>query len=190
MNRALIKLAYKQVIDSSSAGDFEKNVFNASYNEFLLKSQAYNLEGKLKTFSELKFNDGRANSLHYKLSFATGKFIDGLNNKMPYLKDNEGNSILFDVPKFELIESHIANKAMHKIAINYCTGILTLLDIIGEYMILATGDVSDSETVKSFTLKMQPELSVVFYRELINQSMATVSGRNTLLTYNIKGNAL
>ena len=51
MGRALIKLIYKQVIDASSTGDFERNVFNATYHEFKLKSQAYNMEGKFKTFT-------------------------------------------------------------------------------------------------------------------------------------------
>ncbi|WP_183575569.1 hypothetical protein HDF18_16810 [Mucilaginibacter sp. X5P1] len=190
MNKALIKLAYKQVIGSSSTGDFEKNVFNASYQEFLFKSQAYNMEGKFKTFSELKANDGRANSLHYKLSFAVGNFINRLNNRIPVLADNADNSLVFEVPKFELIESDITDKTKHQVAINYCTGILTLLDVIGEYMILAIGDVADSETFESFTLKMQPGLSVVFYHELINQQMGEITGHDTLLKYNIKGNAL
>jgi hypothetical protein len=190
MNRALIKLAYKQVIDSSSTGDFEKNVFNASYQEFLLKSQAYNPGGKLKTFSELKLSDGRANSLHYKLSFAVGHFINTLNNKIPVLTDNAGNSLLFDVPRFELIASDITDKTAHKVAIHYCTSILTLLDIVGEYMILAIGDSADSETIESFTLKMQPDLSVIFYKELVTQHMADINGHDTLLMYNIKGNAL
>jgi hypothetical protein len=190
MNKALIKLAYKQVIDSSSTGDFERNVFNATYQEFLLKSQAYNLERKFKTFSELKANDGRANSLHYKLSFAIGNFINRLNNKIPVLTDNAGNSLAFDVPKFELMESDITDKSKHQVAINYCTGTLTLLDIIGEYMILAIGDVANDDNAESFTLKMQPGLSVIFYKELINQHMAEINGHDTLLMYNIKGNAL
>jgi hypothetical protein len=190
MNKALIKLAYKQVIDGSSTGDFERNVFNATYQEFLLKSQAYNLERKFKTFSELKANDGRANSLHYKLSFAIGNFINRLNNKIPVLTDNDGNNLAFDVPKFELIESDITDKTKHHVAINYCTDTLTLLDVIGEYMVLAIGDVANDDTADSFTLKMQPGLSVVFYKELINQQIAEINGHDTLLMYNIKGNAL
>ena len=66
MKSALIKLAFKQVIDSTPVTIFEKNVLNNSYNEFLLKSQAYNPEGRFKTFTEMADADGRANSLHYK----------------------------------------------------------------------------------------------------------------------------
>ena len=69
MSKATIKLAYRQVIDASSKSSFEKNVFNASYSEFLIKSQAYNLERKYKTFSEMKAALERTNSLHYNSGF-------------------------------------------------------------------------------------------------------------------------
>jgi hypothetical protein len=118
MTKAIIKLTYKQVIDASSTGDFEKNVLFASYQEFLLKSQAYNPGNKLKTFSEMKNNDGRANSLHYKLSFVIGYFIETMKNKIPVVTDTLGNSITFEVPKFELIESDVTTMAAHKVAIN------------------------------------------------------------------------
>ena len=87
MSKATIKLAYRQVIDASSKSSFEKNVFNASYSEFLIKSQAYNLERKYKTFSEMKAADGLANSLHYKSGFVIVHFVNGLNNKISGLCD-------------------------------------------------------------------------------------------------------
>jgi len=169
MGRTLIKLVYKQVIDASSTGTFERNVFQATYDEFRLKSQTYNMEGKFKTFTELKANDGRANSLHYKISFAAAYFIEGLNNRMPELVDNLGNAIVFDVAKFELIQSDLTDKGAHKLSINYCTDILTLCDIVGEYLILAKGDVGLSESVETFVLKLQPNLSISEFH-IIDQS--------------------
>ena len=74
MYKAKIKLVYKQLIDETTVSSFEKAIFQTSYQEFLLKSEAYNPDRKLKTFSKIKANDGRANSLHYKLSFAVGHF--------------------------------------------------------------------------------------------------------------------
>lgn len=164
MAKALIKLAYKQVIDAASAGEFERNVFRASFQEFLLKSQAYNQNARFKTFSELKANDGRANSLHYKLSFAVLNFIAALNNKIPALKDNAGNNPAFEEPQFELIESDITDRAAHRVAIHYSTGLLTLLDTVEDYLILAPGDVSGDEAAETFTLKMQAGLSVIYYK--------------------------
>ncbi len=190
MAKALIKFAYRQVIDINSTGGFEKSVFNATYQEFLLKSQAYNIDNRFDTFSELKQNDGRANSLHYKLSFSALHLLHSLDNKIPDLKDNAGKCILFEAPKFELIESSLTDRSVHKLAINYCTGLFTLMGIAGEYLVLAEGDVSDKEMADTFTLKMQPELSVFFYKELVIAEDAYVNRHDTLMMYNIKGNMI
>src|ERR1700754_3800829 len=107
MYKAKIKLVYRQVIDEASESGFEKAIWQASYQEFLLKSQTYNAEGKFKTFSKMKANDGRANSLHYKLSFAVLHYIGQLENKMPLIRDNIGGKVAFGEARFELIESHI-----------------------------------------------------------------------------------
>jgi hypothetical protein len=165
MMKAKIKLVYRQVIDESSESGFEKAIFMASYQEFLLKSQAYNTEGKFKTFTSMKMNDGRANSLHYKLSFAVSHFIAQLNNKTPWVKDNMGNKLSFDTARFELIESHIEDMSLHKIAINYETSILSLIELFGEYMLLAQGNLPENEPIDTFVLRMQPNLSIVSYQE-------------------------
>src|SRR4051794_8886205 len=105
MSKALIKIAYRQVMDASTQNNFEKNVLQFSYEEFKMKLQVYNPEGKFRTFSELKANDGRANSLHYKSGFAVIGFIDTLNKQIPYLTDTMGQTVLFNSYKFEVIES-------------------------------------------------------------------------------------
>ena len=166
MNKAKVRLVYRQVIDASSKSGFEKAIFQASYREFLLKSQAYNRDGKLKTFSSIKANDGRANSLHYKLGFSVGHFIAQLNNKMPVIKDNIGNKISFEAANFELIESHIDDISLHKIAVNYETGALTLVELMGEYMLLAPDNLPNSEPLETFVLRMQPDLSIITYEEI------------------------
>ncbi|GGH17338.1 hypothetical protein [Mucilaginibacter phyllosphaerae] len=172
MAQATIKLTYKQVIDAASTTDFGKNVRLASYQEFLLKSQAYNPGGKLNTFSEMKNYDGRANSLHYKLSFAIGYYIEMLKNRIPVITDTLGNNISFEVPKFELIESDVNNIATHTVAINYITGSLTLLNTIGDYMILTTGDGEET-----FTVKLQDGLAISSYQE---QPKLELAGQSVL----------
>jgi len=172
MAKALIKMVYRQTIDFASHGNFERNVFHASYEEFLLKSQAYNLKGKFSTFEELKSNDGRANSLHNKLSFAVGHFIRQLNNQIPGLKDTLGYSLPFDVAEFKLLASSIADKSVHKVALDYNTGIFTLHEIMGEYLLLSNGEKatnSSDEPVETFSLNMQPGLSITSYQQLTDK---------------------
>lgn len=170
MCKAKIRLIYRQVIDESSQSGFEKAIFHASYQEFLLKSQAYNPEAKLKTFSKMKANDGRANSLHYKLSFAVLHFIAQLNNKIPLLKDNLGNKVSFETARFELTESHIDDISLHKVAINYEVAVLNLVELFGEYMLLSHNDRIDGEPLETFVLRMQPDLSISSYQEVVQPS--------------------
>jgi hypothetical protein len=174
MCKAKIKLVYRQVIDESSQSGFEKAIFHASYQEFLLKSQAYNPEAKFKTFSKMKANDGRANSLHYKLGFAVTHFIVQLNNRIPLLKDNLGNKMSFEIARFELIESHIDDISLHKIAINYEVAILNLVELFGEYMLLSRNEAAEGEPVETFVLRMQPDLSITSYQQVETRCIASL----------------
>lgn len=165
MPKAIVKLTYRHIIDSSASTAFEKSVLSSSYQEFLLKSQVYNPESRFKTFSEMKRNDGRANSLHYKLSFSVGHFIESLQKKIPVLTDALGKSIDFETPQLELIESDITDIATHQLAIHYTTGELNLLDIVGEYLILSAEDGGNT-----FTIKMQDNLAISYYREVVKSA--------------------
>lgn len=166
MQKALIKLIYRHIIDAASVTDLEKQIFEATYNEFLLKSQAYNQQSQFKTFSEMKNADGRANSLHYKTSFAVIHFINAFNNKIPFLFDTLEKNIVFDSFHFELIESHVIDKTRHRVAINFITADLTLNAMLGNYFLLSEGNRLNEpagKTVETFMLKMQTGLSVMSY---------------------------
>jgi len=179
MAKAFIKLAYRQIIDANSTGNFEKKVFHDSYAEFLLKSQSYNPGNKFSRFSEIVAADGRANSLHYKCSFAVLHHIEALRNKIPQLLDTAGRmNIPFEVPEFKLVESAINDKSLHKVAVIYITGVFTLLYSFGEYLLLATADQSRSINnpgVETFIIKMQEGLSIVNYREIVLEQPVTFS---------------
>lgn len=166
MAKAIIQLAYRQIINANSISSFEKAVWTASYNEFLLKSQAYNQEGKFTTFSQLKANDGRANSLHYKSGFAVVGFVAALKNTMPNVVNTFGKSILFDIHEFEVIESDITNLQLHEVAIIYYSKPLILLEMIGEQLLVAYKDVatSDTNTLTTFMIAMQLHLSITSYQ--------------------------
>jgi hypothetical protein len=116
--------------------EFEKLVFNDSYEEFLIQIQAYNPGSKFKTIQEVTAANPKANSL--------------------------------PANKFEIVESDITNKSSHKIAITYITGALALVEIIGEYMLLAVIDQfknEPDELKETFLLKMQDGLSITSYFE-------------------------
>lgn len=173
MAKALIRLAYRQIIDASAKGIFEQKIFHDSYTEFLLKSQAYNPEKKFTTFSEMVSNDGRANSLHYKLSFAVLHHIETLNKSIPGLQDEAGRvNLQFTIPEFKLLESSTSDKSKHKVAVIYTTGDLTLIDNFGEWLLLSAADLSGdtgNETTETFVVRMQAGLSICSYKETWNK---------------------
>src|SRR6185503_2458067 len=105
MKKALITISFTQLIDASKQGWFEKGVINSSYEEFLLKSQVYNREKKFKTFLEMKADDGKANSLHYKCGFPIIPYVDLLKNEIPGLKDNTQRPIKFKTYQFQITDS-------------------------------------------------------------------------------------
>ncbi len=166
MAKALIKIAYQQTMDALSLNnDFEKACFHSSYEEFLMKSQAYNLDGKSDSFTELKANDGRAHSLHYKTGFAVSGYIGLLNKQIPTLRNSLGEPVLFDTYRFELIESSITDRSKHKFAIHFITGTLTLIDSFGSSLLLAYNDQSAGGLIEgTFILELKEGLGIISYQ--------------------------
>ena len=164
MAKAIIRLAYKQVIDSNSQTVFEKDVFNDTYSEFLMQSQVYNKEKKFTTIEQMIHDNPKANSLHYKVGFAIGLYVKELNNQIPGLKDSlDILNIPFENYKLHIIASDITNKEAHKVAIIYLTDTFTLFDTIGENLVVSKGDfitVPESGQAETFIIKMQPSLSI------------------------------
>ncbi len=136
MNKALIKIAYKQIIDASSQTSFEKNVYNASYKEFLLKSQAYNpdLNNQIPNLQD---------TLGQNIRFETYKFEvieSDITNKSAHKV-----AIIYFTDTLTLFE---------------IIGDYMLLGV-GDNL----NNVSD-EPVETFLLKMQLNLSIVNYQLL------------------------
>ena len=173
MNQAIITTSYRHVIDASSDSQFDKAIFSASYEEFLLKSQAYNPDYKFRTFTQMKRNDGRANSLHYKCSFAVAGHINALNNLVPALQNENGEFLRFETFKFEVIDTSIDDKSLHKIAIHFISFPMLMLDLLHDKLLLcyvkekATFSfLSTDRFEETFLLELKPGLSITSYQLL------------------------
>jgi hypothetical protein len=168
MSKPLIKLAYRQIIDATSTGIFEENVFNDSYSEFVMQSQVYNGDDTCTTWQELLQHNPKAASLHYKVGFAIGLYVGELNNRIPKLEDMRGRcNIPFARYEFEILDSNIRQPAAHRVAIHYITDPLILVFLAGDHLILSNNNNKPATPphnwMDTFTLKMQPGLSVVDY---------------------------
>jgi hypothetical protein len=153
-----IKVACRQLIDSKSTSDFEKKLFNDSFNEFYLQSQAYSEGGRLKTFQDLIEHNPKAHSLHYKVGFSVGRYVEELKNVIPGLQDSIGKPLAFENHEFQLLASDISNKNFHKIAIIYTSPWLDLLAIAGNYLIVGK---SRGDSISTLTIQLRENISIV-----------------------------
>jgi hypothetical protein len=88
------------------------------------------------------------------------------------VRDNLGDKVTFDTARFELIESHVDDITLHKIAINYETEVLTMVELMGEYLLLSAGNVDGAEPAATFMVRMQPNLAVSSYQEIEQPQVA------------------
>lgn len=163
MDKALVKLSYRHIIDINARTKFEQEVFHESYNEFLMQVQAYNKEQQFTTWEQVRSANPKSGSLHYKVGFSIGLFVKDLQQQIPGLVDNLGNPVLFAGHQFEILTSDITSRSAHRVAIVYTTDTLTLLGTVGEYFLLAAGDQLTNiptQAVQTFMLKLQPSLSI------------------------------
>lgn len=170
MQQANITLAFKQQINHTSTGAFERMIFEDTYTEFQMQAQAYNQENRCRTFTELKTHAPKSHSLNYKVGFAIGLYIQQLNQLIPGLKDTFGQvPIPFETHLFELEESDIADRTAHRVAITYQTPPLTLYAIIGDRLLLSLNNQQENNgAIPTFLLQLQPELSITSYAAVVN----------------------
>lgn len=182
MPTALIKLAYQQIIDASSSTPFEQQVFHATYQEFRIQQQSFSKGLDLFTWSAIRERFPKSNpTLPYKVSFAIAGLLQSLDKKIPGPEDSSGTrSLCFISHQFELIASDTKDRSAHKVALTYRTGEYTLLYTVGNFLLLAAGDVREEmkgKPVPTFLLRIEPGLSISTYYE------GSLSGEGTVTIF-------
>jgi hypothetical protein len=159
MPKPIIKLAFRQFIDTNSTTPFEQKVFHATYTEFLIQRQSFSKGKDLYTWEAIRNTFPKSDpALPFKVSFAISGTINTLNHRIPGLNDALGNcSIPFSLYRFGLITSDAKDPSTHQISITYYTDAFTLLETIGDQLLLA------QIPPHTLQLKMQPGLSIVSY---------------------------
>lgn len=167
MAKAQIKLAFRIVITKDSQSRWEKFVWDSTYQEYLMQLQLYNdAENPSLTFKQLLSKNEKAEKLHFLVSMAAHPYLlqwKGLVYPMP---DTLGNNYLpFQNYRLDIIDSNIKDKNAHEIGITFYSPLLTLIDILdGHYLVSINGNIEDG--VETMMFKMQPRLSVVYYKLL------------------------
>jgi hypothetical protein len=167
MAKAQIKLAFRIVITKDSQSRWEKFVWDSTYQEFLMQSQLYNdAENSVLTFKQLLSKNEKAEKLHFLVSMAAHPYLlqwKGLVYPMP---DTLGNNYLpFNNYRLDIIDSNIKDKNAHEIGITFYSPLLTLIDIWDGHYLVSTNE-NITEGVETMMFKMQPRLSVVYYKSI------------------------
>ncbi len=164
MNKGIITLCYRKIIDATSSKAWEQLVFEDSYREFLMQFQLYNQKGQYRRFSELIHAEENAFRLHFLVSAAVTPYLTQLKGLVPDITNNLGKQCLvFENFYFELIESAVHQQSMHKIAISFYSEPLYFLEQPGNYLLLASVAKNKQEANASYITEMialQPYLSI------------------------------
>lgn len=155
MQKGIIRLCYRKLIDIQSTKPWEKMVFEDTYTEFLMQSQLYNHEKKYSMFSDIITHVPAAERLHFLVSAAVIGYLQQLQGRVPDMVNNLGRLFLpFNNYRFEIINSDIKDRTKHQVAINFFTDQLVWHDTINNQLLLSIpGNIQNGEVLTDlFTL--------------------------------------
>lgn len=162
MQKGLIRLCYRKIIDTQSAAPWEKLVFEDTYKEYKMQAQFYDAEKKYSTFALLIQHFPNAEKLHGLVSTAAVGYLRQLNGKVPDIMNALGKLFLpFENFRFEIINSDIRDKSKHQVAINFYSDPLLWHDTIGSQLLVSIPGAAegDATLTELFSLQ-QPFLSI------------------------------
>lgn len=143
--RGIVKLVYSKIIDAGSAGAWDKNVFEDTHREFFMQAQQFDQQGRFQTFQEILANIPKAENINYLVSTAAAGYLKQLNGKFPDVLNTLGKTCVpFRNFRFEIIQSHRSNKALHKVAIHLYSEPLAWIDTIYRLFIFGTDSGSEN----------------------------------------------
>lgn len=160
MQKGIIKLCYRKVIDNQPAGAWERLVFEDSYREFQMQAQYFNQDGSKRTLAEILQVPG-ANRLHGLVSTAAVGYLRQLNGIIPDITDSFGQLFLpFENFRFEILQSHVDDMARHQVAINFYSDEMVWHDTIGEQLLLSVAKDEGSKEILTHLLTLRPMLGI------------------------------
>jgi hypothetical protein len=178
MQKGMIRLCYRKVVDINSTKPWDKLVFEDTYKEFLMQAQLYNQERKYTSFSDIITHVPAAEKLHFLVSAAVIGYLQQLNGKVPDLLNNLGRLFLpFKNFRFEIINSDIKDKTKHQVGLNFFTDHLVWHDTINNQLLLSIpGNTENGELLTElFTL---PPFVSIYSLKIHEQNGTTEQGKD------------
>jgi hypothetical protein len=160
-----LRLAYRQVIDSSSTEEIELAIFNDTHAEFLMQIQSWQTSPEQENWIDFQETiEDFEEKMNFKVGMAIGGYVQKLFHEIPGLADASGRPVLFDNYKFEIVDTNIKSRSAHKVALTYYTCIYTLLEIVGDNLLLMDGHfIPFTGPVETVLIKLIPGLAISSY---------------------------
>ena len=168
----IARLCYRKIIDADSRKAWDKAVFDATHLEFYMQAQRLDPEGKFNTFQELIENVHNADQLHYLTSTAAVGYIRQLKDIIPDIANTHGKLCLpFKNFKFEIIDSHIHEKAQHKVAIYFYSEPVIWIETVHNQLLIsyetAFENIVVGKEMETDMIPLVPFLSISHFKKFV-----------------------
>lgn len=166
MQNAKIRLAYRMVIDSSSALLWDQYVFEDTYREYLMQHQLYNAKAHEKpTFRELLAENEKAEKLHYLVGMAAHSYVEQLKGQLHRVPDKLGKHFFeFEHYQLDIVNTDIRDKGKHKIGLTFYSPLLRLIDLV-DNSYLVSQNIENESGAATIMFAFQPNLAICYYEK-------------------------
>jgi hypothetical protein len=160
MTELLIQLHYIKIIEHNNSGEWEKLVFEESYQAFLNRSLYYDNDNKYKTFSELVSNVPDAVGLNSLVGDSIDTHVQGLDTIPDIVNISGENFLPLHDFFFEFIESDISDMEKHKIAIHFISKPFIFHATVDNYFLVSLQPEVSKKQTQAELLRLQPMLAI------------------------------
>jgi|SRR6218665_291220 len=161
-----IRLAYRIIIDQSSALVWDKYVFEDTFREYKMQQQLFNSKEDPKpTFRELLAENEKAEQLHYLTGIAASNYIQQLKGKLYRVPDVLGNQYLpFNNYRLDIVNTDINDRSRHKIGITFYSPELQLIEVINNCYLVSI-DFESNNGLETMMFPVQKNLAICYYKK-------------------------
>lgn len=159
----MIQLQYVWHIGQPTQHALEQCLWHDAWTEFTLQCQRYDNGGQWHTLDQMIAADGKSHSLHYKVGFAIGGYVQQWQHQIPGLHDKTGQMPLpFERWELRIMHADLQHPDSFRFALLFDTPVFSLHGIIGTQLVLSATQAPNthSEDIHTFMVDMQGPLTI------------------------------
>jgi hypothetical protein len=166
MQKRVVILCYRKIIDTLSVKQWDKLVFESTYLEFKMQAQNFSHGTAYTSYAELMRNVHNAQRITGMVTPSVTGYVQQLGSIMPDILNNIGRRFLtFSKFQLEIINSDINDKEKHQVAINFYSEPLIWHDTIDNYLLLSVyspenQSSAENNSISTNLMQLQPYINI------------------------------